>query len=106
VCSAWPNGQRDDDLRAPLTADTPVLILSGEADPITPPAYGERVAATLANARHIVAEGQGHGLAGVGCVPRLMREFLNDLHPAALDADCLERASAAPFFLDFNGPTP
>ncbi len=106
VCSVWPIGELDPDLRAPIAADLPVLILSGDTDPITPPGYGERVAATLVNARHIVAAGQGHGLAGVGCVPRLMREFLNELDPAALDASCLERAHRTPFFLDFNGPAP
>jgi len=106
VCSVWPVGERDPDLRAPIATDLPVLILSGDADPITPPAYGDRVAATLANARHIVGRGQGHGMAGVGCVPRLMSEFLADLDPAGLDASCLERAHGVPFFLNFNGPAP
>jgi hypothetical protein len=106
ACAEWPTGVRDTDLREPLEGGRPALLLSGDTDPITPPDYGRRVAAGLANARHIVAEGQGHGVAGVGCMPGLMREFLNELDPDALDASCLERARSMPFFLDFSGPAP
>jgi pimeloyl-ACP methyl ester carboxylesterase len=106
TCSVWPTGVADADLRAPLRSDRPVLLLSGEDDPITPPAYAERAAAELGRARLLVGPGQGHGLAAVGCVPRLMREFLEQLEPAVLDASCLERQGPSPFFLDFSGPSP
>ncbi len=106
VCEVWPAGAMDSDLRAPLRSDHPVLLLSGDTDPITPPAYAEQVLTGLGNARHLIGPGQGHGLAGVGCVPRLMRDFLDTLEPRQLDAACLEREQAGPFFLDFNGPAP
>ncbi|MCC5862517.1 MAG: alpha/beta fold hydrolase, partial [Gammaproteobacteria bacterium] len=61
ICQHWPAGLLDDDLHEPLSGDVPTLVLSGELDPITPPAYGERVMATLTRARHLVAPGQGHG---------------------------------------------
>jgi hypothetical protein len=35
-----------------------------------------------------------------------MRTFLEQLDPGSLDATCLERETASPFFLDFNGPAP
>ncbi len=106
ACSVWPAGMIDADLRAPLKSEHPVLLLSGEADPITPPEYGDRVIAGLTHARHLIGPGQGHGLAVVGCVPRLMREFLEGLEPETLEAACLEREQASPFFLDFTGPSP
>ena len=106
VCSVWPPGVRDDDLNAPLESTLPVLLLSGEADPVTPPAYGDQLLENLPNARHLVGPGQGHGLAPVGCVPTLMRQFVQDLAPLELDAECLERERPTPFFLDFNGPSP
>ena len=106
VCAVWPAGAIDADLRAPLRSDHPVLLLSGDSDPITPPAYAEQVLAGLRNARHLIGPGQGHGLAGVGCVPQLMRDFLDTLEPGTLDTACLEREQASPFFLDFNGPAP
>jgi pimeloyl-ACP methyl ester carboxylesterase len=106
VCSVWPRGILDADARTPLQSATPVLLLSGAADPITPPDYAEAVLANLTNARHLVGEGLGHGLAGAGCIPLLMREFLDDLAPATLDASCLDHDYASPFFLDFNGSSP
>lgn len=87
-------------------SDRPVLLLSGEADPVTPPSYGAQVLENLANARHLIGPGQGHGLAGVGCVPTLMRRFLEDLDPQGLDDTCLQRERPSPFFLDFTGPSP
>jgi len=60
MCDAWPAGVLDADLKLPLQSATPVLLLSGEHDPITPPAYANRAAEGLSNAHHFVAPGQGH----------------------------------------------
>jgi pimeloyl-ACP methyl ester carboxylesterase len=106
ICRHWPAGLLDDDLREPLRSDIPTLILSGELDPITPPAYGERVLSGLSRGLHVVAPGQGHGLAARGCVPRLMDEFVREAAPLQLDAACVASMGPAPFFLDFTGPAP
>ncbi len=106
ICATWPTGLRDPDFSEPVVSARPVLLLSGENDPVTPPAYADRVAAGLSNARHLVGAGKGHGLAAVGCTPLLMRNFLLDTDPAALDAGCLERERPMPFFMNFQGPAP
>ena len=107
ICSAWPVGVRDEDLGDPVESNRPVLLLSGELDPATPPEYAERVIrAGLSNARHLVAPGQGHGIAQVGCVPRLISEFLATPTPDALRASCVEDEVPTPFFLGFHGPSP
>jgi pimeloyl-ACP methyl ester carboxylesterase len=106
TCSVWPPGQLDDDLKSPLHSDRPVLILSGDADPVTPPAYGEQILTTLSNARHLIGHAQGHGLVRVGCIPELMRQFVDQLDPQGLDASCLLREGPTPFFLEFTGPAP
>lgn len=106
ICKIWPRGLADPDIKEPLVSDTPVLLLSGEADPITPPKYAEQVAARLGNARHLIAPGQGHGVLGVGCVPRLVTDFVKDPTLETLDGECIKRLGPSPFFLDFNGPTP
>ncbi len=106
TCALWPAGVIDDDFKTPLVSDAPVLVLSGEADPVTPPAFGNRVTPHLTNRRHIVNEGQGHGQLALGCVPRLVAEFVETADPQALDVSCTERLRPAPFFLDFNGPSP
>jgi pimeloyl-ACP methyl ester carboxylesterase len=107
ICAHWPRGPVDDDFKSPLVSDTPILLLSGEHDPVTPPTYADAaIAAGLSNATHIVGRGQGHGLAGVGCMPRLLRSFLNEPDPESLDAECLADEAPTPFFVDFQGPAP
>jgi pimeloyl-ACP methyl ester carboxylesterase len=107
ICESWPAGAIDDDFKEPVVSDRPVLLLSGEHDPVTPPAYAERILeAGLDNARHLVGRAQGHGQASVGCVPRLMEEFVSSADPQSLDPECLSKEPPMPFFLNFQGPSP
>jgi pimeloyl-ACP methyl ester carboxylesterase len=106
VCTVWPHGTRPADFHQPLRSAKPALLLSGQYDPVTPPAYGEAVLKGLTNARHLVLKGQGHNVMGAGCAPRLVKKFIEDLQPKALDTSCLDRLQAPPLFIDFNGSTP
>jgi pimeloyl-ACP methyl ester carboxylesterase len=107
ICERWPVGAIDDDFKTPLVSDKPVLLLSGEFDPITPPAYAERaISGGLDNSVHVVGRGQGHGLVPVGCVPRVLRAFLETPQPGELDATCLDAEPPTPFFLTLLGPAP
>jgi len=106
ICKLWPHAPIDPDLHSPLRSDIPTLLLSGEADPVTPPADAERAARGLARHRHLILSGEGHGQVATGCVPRLMAEFLDAAAPDRLDAGCLERHSPAPFFVSATGPAP
>ncbi len=106
ACELWPRGIIDDDFKQPWTSDIPTLVLSGEADPVTPPSNGEHVIETLSSAKHIVGPGQGHGLSLRGCVPRLMAEFVEAADPTAIDAECVAHLRPSPFFLRFTGPNP
>ena len=105
-CAVWPRGARPPDFKQPVVSSKPVLLLAGQYDPVTPPRYAEQVAKTLSNSRLLVAKGQGHTPEGVGCMPRLLKEFVERLQPQALDAACLEALGDVPFFLDFQGPSP
>jgi pimeloyl-ACP methyl ester carboxylesterase len=106
ICKLWPRGPVDADLHAPLMSDVPTLLLSGEADPVTPPAGAERLARGLARHRHLVLPGEGHGQLATGCVPRLVAAFLDSPDPQALDAACLGDHRPAPFFVSSTGPAP
>jgi pimeloyl-ACP methyl ester carboxylesterase len=106
ICRLWPHGPVDADLHSPLHSDVPTLLLSGEADPVTPPADAERAAQGLTHHRHLVLAGEGHGQLATGCVPRLMATFLDDPRPDALDAACLAQHRPAPFFVSLTGPAP
>jgi pimeloyl-ACP methyl ester carboxylesterase len=106
ICKLWPRGPMDADLHGPLHSDIPTLLLSGEADPVTPPADAERAAAGLTRHRHLVLQGAGHGQLASGCVPRLMADFLDSAAPDQLDAGCLDQQTPEPFFLSMTGPAP
>jgi pimeloyl-ACP methyl ester carboxylesterase len=106
LCEGWPPGVVDPDLYAPLDTAVPALLLSGEADPVTPPAYAARAAAGFRDRLHIVVKGQGHGQFAVGCAPRVIARFLDAGTARGLDASCLEAATAPPFVIDLSGPAP
>lgn len=106
TCEHWPRGLMDDDLRTALVSDKPVLMLSGELDPITPPSYAQQAAAGLSNVTDVVGPDQGHGMLLVGCAQRLMADFL-DIDPAsALDLGCVDRIRPAALFMSRMGPGP
>ena len=106
MCSIWPQGPMDEDLLTPLATDIPVLLLSGDADPITPPRYAELAAVDLEKAWLLTGTNQGHGLGAVGCMPRIIGDFVTAMALEDGVADCLGDAFAMPFFLGFTGPTP
>ena len=105
-CDAWPKGRRPAGFHAPLASNVPALLLSGELDPVTPPAYATRVVRTLPNARALVLRGQGHNVIGAGCMPKLFARFLETADAKALDAKCLDALAYTPPFTSFNGWSP
>jgi pimeloyl-ACP methyl ester carboxylesterase len=106
ICKLWPQGAVDADLHSPLHSAIPTLLLSGEADPVTPPRDAERLAQGLLHHRHLMLPGEGHGQLATGCVPRLMAEFLNNAPPESLDAACLKLQAPPSFFVSLTGPAP
>ena len=106
VCEVWPKGERAADFREPLTGEVPVLAISGEFDPVTPPRYGDEVIEHLPDGRHLVLPGQGHSVLGIGCMPKLFAQFIEAADAKALDTTCLQRLSAQPPFAGNYGWEP
>jgi pimeloyl-ACP methyl ester carboxylesterase len=106
ICSIWPAGVIDGDFKTPVSSDKPVLLLSGEADPITPPYFADQVALTLGNVKHLTGARQGHGQAILGCMPDIIGRFIESASTADLDDACFATVFSMPFFLDFSGPAP
>jgi pimeloyl-ACP methyl ester carboxylesterase len=96
----WPRGEIPADFLEPVHSDAPVLIFSGNMDPVTPPKYGEEVAEHLPNSRHVVISEAGHGVDGLtdqGCVDLIAIEFLDKGDAKDLDVSCVDRMAAPPF---------
>jgi pimeloyl-ACP methyl ester carboxylesterase len=102
-CEAWPKGHVPADFHEPVASDRPVLLLSGEFDPVTPPRYGAQVVKTLPNGRHLVLRGQGHGVITAGCAPRLLAQFVDRADARGLDVACLDQLIRTPVFTGAYG---
>jgi pimeloyl-ACP methyl ester carboxylesterase len=100
ACSMWPQGKIPSNFLEPVHSDAPVLIFSGNFDPVTPPTCGEEVATHLPNSRHIIIPKAGHGVDGLadpGCIDRIAIEFLDKGDARNLDVSCVERMAPPPF---------
>ncbi|HEX8030370.1 MAG TPA: alpha/beta hydrolase [Vicinamibacterales bacterium] len=106
ACAFWPRGKIDESFYTPVTSAIPTLVLSGEDDPVTPPTWGEQVAATLSNSKHVIIPGTGHTAGGTGCGQRIMREFIEKGSAASLDTSCINAIRRPAFFLSPAGPDP
>lgn len=106
ACPAWNVGTRPKDFTQPLRTELPVLLLSGELDPVTPPRYAEQVLKGLPNGRHLMAKGQGHGTLNAGCMPRVLAQFVDTADAKSLEVSCLDSLSPVPAFTSFNGWEP
>lgn len=105
-CAFWPHTAMDPAYFENAPSDLPALILSGELDPVTPPAWGQMVASQWKNSRHVVVPATGHGTWSSGCVMKVMAQFLVDGSAAKLDTGCVQRVKRPPFFLGPAGPDP
>jgi pimeloyl-ACP methyl ester carboxylesterase len=100
ACGMWPRGKIPSDFLEPVSSNVPVLIFSGNMDPVTPPKYGEEVAKHLRNSRHIIIAEAGHSVDALkdpGCVDRIAIEFLDKGDAKNLHVSCVERMAPPPF---------
>ncbi len=102
-CEFWPRGTVSDDFYQPVVSSKPVLIFSGEDDPITPPSWGDHVAQSLANSKHFIVPGSGHISLMHGCTPELVGKFLDQGSAKDLDGTCLQSQHRPPFFVNYTG---
>lgn len=106
ICTLWPHNELPADILEPVKSNVPALLLSGEADPVTPPENGDLALKTLPNGRHLVLPGFGHISILRGCMPYLAREFIEAASASDLDTTCLKNLAPMEFFVNFNGPVP
>jgi pimeloyl-ACP methyl ester carboxylesterase len=105
-CNVWPHGQVPDGFHEPVVSDIPVLLMSGERDPVTPPHYAEQTAGTFSNSLNLVARGQAHSVMKNVCLRDITTEFIEKGSVEDLDTACVENILPAPFFTSLLGPDP
>lgn len=60
----------------------------------------------LPNGRHLIAPGQSHGVFRLGCMPKVLGQFLQTADAKGLDARCVDSLTDVPAFTSFNGWEP
>jgi pimeloyl-ACP methyl ester carboxylesterase len=97
LCRSWQAGKADPIENEPVVSDIPTLVLAGQYDPITPPAWGRLTAETLSNSFFYEFPGIGHGvMRSSECGLEIGLQFLDD--PAAEpDASCLDELEGPDF---------
>jgi pimeloyl-ACP methyl ester carboxylesterase len=103
VCAFWPRAVLPAGFDAPVGFAGPVLVVSGEWDPATPPSQGAEAAAKLPNSLHLVVPHGGHdfeGLVNETCLHEVVARFLRHPSPSGLDTDCAATIRRPGFFTE------
>ena len=102
VCADWPRGEVPAAFYQLTSAPVATLLLSGGADPATPPRHGERTAKALgAKARHVVVAQAGHGVLNLACLREAVVRFVDagsDDEALNVDVSCADRLPRPPAF--------
>ena len=106
MCEVWDTKPVDSDFFKPLKTSIPVLLMSGEMDPVTPPKYGDLVMSTLGNAKHLIVSGAAHNTIQVPCAQKVVTEFIEVKDPLQLSNTCDQEVLRTPFILSATGTTP
>jgi pimeloyl-ACP methyl ester carboxylesterase len=105
ACALWPRASIERDYSQPVRSNVPVLILTGEWDPATPPSNGDTAAKTLKNSLHIKVPHGAHGLGGLeglDCIDRISTEFVERGATKDIDTSCVQNIRRKGFQLKFN----
>ncbi len=105
ACGLWPRAEIGSGYSQPVVSKVPVLIFTGEWDPVTPPANGAGVARHLAKSLNLVVPHGGHGfngLEGTDCIDRLQAEFVAKGTTEGLNADCVKAIKRKPWVLEMK----
>jgi pimeloyl-ACP methyl ester carboxylesterase len=105
-CNVWPRGVVPPDFHEPVISDVPVLLMSGERDPVTPPHYAAQTAESFPNSLNLVARGQAHSVMKNVCLRNITTAFIEKGSVENLDTACVENILPAPFFTSLLGPNP
>ncbi|MDQ1728969.1 MAG: hypothetical protein QOD33_1094 [Pyrinomonadaceae bacterium] len=103
ACAHWPRGSVPAGYDQPVAATVPVLIISGNIDPVTGPDWGTDVAAHLPNSRYWLIRNHAHipvGLTNFACFDDVIRKFLDHPDPKTLDTSCGAQMLPPPFYIE------
>jgi pimeloyl-ACP methyl ester carboxylesterase len=104
ACSVWPKGKVPAGYYRPAVSKVPVLLVSGNLDPVTPPEWGEVALRRFPNGVHVVAPGGTHTPTSP-CIEGLARKLHATGSIKSLDVGCVAKDPIPPFALPGSGGT-
>jgi hypothetical protein len=90
ACEAWPRAKVDKSFATPVKSDAPVLMISGDLDPVTPPWIAAAALRSLPNGRQVVGQNLAHSISG-GCADQITEEFVRKGSARELDTSCIDK---------------
>lgn len=92
ICEFWGAGTAASVESEPVTSEIPTLLLVGEYDPVTPPAWAQLAAQTLPNSTYVEWPRGGHSIIDAGsCATEIANRFLAD-PKTVVDISCVAEA--------------
>ncbi len=104
TCQPWPQGAVTDADRQLPTAAKPVLLISGEMDPITPVDQAQLAAGKLPASRLVLLKGTGHSGAANDCAVAMIGQLVAEAAASRIDATCAEAGSRPRWVTPFPEP--
>jgi pimeloyl-ACP methyl ester carboxylesterase len=98
VCKIWPRGDVSRSFLKPIKTAIPILVFSGEEDPVTPPWLAEDAIRRWPNARQVSIPQSGHQFDSQ-CEFNIVAAFYKTGSARNLDTSCIEKTKRPPFAL-------
>jgi pimeloyl-ACP methyl ester carboxylesterase len=103
ACALWNVPRVPASFVQPVRSSAPLLMISGAADPATPPSYGRDALRYLPNGRQIVVPHAGHDVES-DCMDALIVTFVHTRDAKHLDASkCVGDSRRPPFATSMKG---
>jgi len=97
ACSGWPRSSESGRIHERVSSDVPVLMLTGENDPVTGPGRARELQSDFPNSTIVVIPGGGHMFGGyTRCLDQMIAKFLRG---EPFTSACLASQSKSSFFV-------
>lgn len=99
ACQRWPVEDLSVQYESGVQSEVPTLIISGQADPVTPPETGRLLCEALTNCQQIVIPYMGHelgDLSNLACYDEYVMAFFAE-EEQTVEVDCFEQMRPLPF---------
>jgi pimeloyl-ACP methyl ester carboxylesterase len=97
ACGLWQRGDIPASFHDTRKLDVPVLMISGDFDPVTPPFVGASALAQYTQGKQVIVHNATH--SSYECTDRLMADFFNRGTWQGLDTSCVDQIQRLPFYV-------